>query len=76
MINGQNLQQRMIGVSGLIPVRLENRLHVLAASNRHDFDLSYSDTFAQVIALGVDALQVRRSAAFVRSSELMNKVQG
>jgi hypothetical protein len=69
-------QQRLIGVSALIPAHLENRLHTLAALNRHDFNLEYAETFAQVIALGVDALQVRRSAAYVRSSEIMQKVRG
>ncbi|OGS67716.1 MAG: hypothetical protein A2Z87_06140 [Gallionellales bacterium GWA2_54_124] len=76
MQNGQPAQQRLIGVSGIIPVHLENRLHNLAASNRRDFDLDYSDTFAQVIALGVDALQSRRSSAYVRSTEIMKKVCG
>lgn len=75
MQNGQQTQQRLIGVSAMIPARLENRLHLLAASNLHDFDLNYADTFAQVVALGIDALQSRRSAAYVRSAEIMQKVR-
>lgn len=76
MANGQQNNQRFIGVSALIPVHLENRLRTLAALNRHDFDLDYAETFAQVLALGIDALNSRRSVAYVRSSEIMQKVCG
>lgn len=76
MQNGQSQQQRKMGVSAMIPAYLENRLHNLAAMNRHDFGLDYSETFAQVVALGIDALQSRRSAAYVRSSEILRKVNG
>lgn len=76
MANGQQNNQRVIGVSALIPVHLENRLRTLAALNRRDFNLDYAETFAQVLALGIDALNSRRSAAYVRSSEIMQKVCG
>lgn len=76
MQNGQNQQQRKIGVSGFIPVPLENRLRALAASNHHDYNLDYADTFSQVIALGIDALNSRRSAAYVHSAELLKRVHG
>jgi hypothetical protein len=76
MQNDQNQQSRLKSVSAMIPVNLESRLHNLAAQNRHDYDIDYAQTFAQVVALGVDALQVRRSAAYVHSAELLKRVQG
>jgi hypothetical protein len=76
MQNNQNHQVREISVSAMISASLESRLHSLAALNHKEFGLDYADTFAQVIALGIDSLQVRRSAAFVRSADMMKRVRG
>ncbi|NOT98676.1 MAG: hypothetical protein HOO97_06235 [Sideroxydans sp.] len=64
---------RLVGVSSTIPVMLEAELRSFCALRHHDIGAEYADTFTEVIRLGLQSLQAKRSAALMSGVEVIRK---
>jgi hypothetical protein len=73
-MNAPNLTRvRLVGVSSTIPAPLEAELRSFCATLHHDFGAEYADTFTEVIRLGLQSLQAKRSAALMTGVEVIRK---
>lgn len=75
MTSSHSASQRLTGVSSMIPVALEHELHLTAATMRRNFGFAYSDTFCEVVTLGLQAIQAKGFAANRQSDDLIRKVR-
>lgn len=73
MSNTQFTRVRLIGVTSMIPVSLESELRSFCALRHHDIGIDYAHTFTEVIRLGLQSLQAKRSAALMSGVEVIRK---
>jgi hypothetical protein len=73
MNTAQFTRTRLVGVSSTIPAMLEAELRSFCAQRHHDIGAEYADTFTEVIRLGLQSLQAKRSAALMSGVEVVRK---
>lgn len=66
---------KLIGVSALVPVATEQRLHMTCARMRNEFGQDYAETFAEILEIGIKVLQARRVAVVRERIEVMLKAK-
>jgi hypothetical protein len=55
----------------MIPVSLESELRSVCARQHHDIGSDYAETFSQVLRLGLDSIQAKRSSALMSGVEVI-----
>ncbi|MEQ1525702.1 MAG: hypothetical protein ABL911_03020 [Gallionella sp.] len=73
MSNPQFSRTRLIGVTSMIPASLESELRAVCARQHHDIGVDYAETFSEVVRLGLQSIQAKRSAALMSGVEVIRR---